>query len=46
MSVQPFKVAALEELGELGFSHPLSITQEKCIIVDMPAPAAEDFPAS
>jgi hypothetical protein len=32
LSVQPFKLAALEELGELGFSHPLLITQDKCII--------------
>ena len=32
LSVQPFKLAALEELGELGFSHRLLITQEKYII--------------
>ena len=32
LSVQPFKLSALEELGELGFSHPLMITQDKCII--------------
>jgi hypothetical protein len=32
LSVQPFKLAALEDLGNLGFSHPLLITQDKCII--------------
>lgn len=32
LSAQTFKLAALEELGELGFSHPLLITQDKCII--------------
>jgi hypothetical protein len=32
LSVQPFKLAALEERGELGFLYPLLTTQDKCII--------------
>jgi hypothetical protein len=32
LSVQPFKLAALEEQGESGFSHPILITQDNCII--------------
>jgi hypothetical protein len=32
LSVPTFKLAALEEHGELGFSHPLLITQDKFII--------------
>ncbi len=32
VSVQPFKLAALDEQGDLGFSHPLVITRDKFII--------------
>jgi hypothetical protein len=32
LSVQPFKLAALEEQGEVSFSHPISITRDKYII--------------
>jgi hypothetical protein len=32
LSVQPFKLAALEDLGELGSSEPLLITRERYII--------------
>lgn len=36
LSVPTFKLAALEEQGELGFSHPLLITQNKFILTDIP----------
>jgi hypothetical protein len=36
LSVPTFKLAALEEQGELGFSHPLLITQNKFILADIP----------
>jgi hypothetical protein len=32
LSVQPFKLGALEELGEVAFAYPLLITRDKCII--------------
>jgi hypothetical protein len=32
LSVQPFKLAALDEQGDLGFSHPLVITPDKFIV--------------
>ena len=32
LSVQPFKLAALEEQGEPGFWHPILITQHNCVI--------------
>ena len=32
LSVQPFKLAALEEQGEFGFSIPILITADRCII--------------
>jgi hypothetical protein len=32
LSAQPFKVAALDEQGDLGFSHPLVITRDRFII--------------
>ena len=32
LSVQPFKLAALEEQGEPGFSHPILITQDNPVI--------------
>ena len=32
LSVQPFKLGALDEQGDLGFSHPLIITRDKFII--------------
>jgi hypothetical protein len=32
LSVPPFKLAALEEQGEAGFSHPIFITQDNCVI--------------
>ena len=32
LSVQPSKLGALDEQGDLGFSHPLMITQDKFII--------------
>ena len=32
LSVQPSKLGALDERGDLGFSHPLMITQDKFIM--------------